>query len=410
MENVCEICNSNNLIDNGSFRLCTDCNHFNEIIEVKEVEKAYSSEYCLEKCNLCKHSDWVNDDKNGSVVCFNCGNIQSETYISNKQDWSSYADDRTQGIDNCRVSTFDKNNPKTTLGSAISTADKNLCMFTVEIPNKEQEEGEQSKSVIRRNINTLNYIVSCKNSNNKEEQAYHRVIKQLNNFGIMQRVIGVTIHIWSFVYNTGTTYRGRSRLGILGNCIYQACLLLNYSRTKRVIKDKLSLTNKEFSKGTRILAVHYPDMINVEDETMIIPEAIFSHIISEFRDYYIENHNWDGDCKKGCMGMCICKRKNGFTYRNYVPRCVEIYNLCKNRSLEANRVSMDTAKAGVVYYVFKERFKKTGCTIPKVSEIKKVMKVTNPTGAYNRIVQQFKEDSAILIIQRFIRQSNLPSA
>jgi hypothetical protein len=124
-------------------------------------------------------------------------------------------------------------------------------------------------------------------------------------------------------------------------------------------------------------------MICIEDDDVLKPEAIFSHLISEFREY--------------------CNEPS-YTYRRYVPRCVEIYNICKDRSLEANKVSIDTAKAGVIYFVFKERASIYGNKVPKVSIIKKVLKVTNPTGAYNRILNQFNEDKAILIIQKFFRK------
>ena len=373
----CSSCSGSNLINRDTFLFCIDCNSFSETLQKTDSKSCYESEYTTDLCSICKSIDWINDDKNGAVICRNCGNIQNHIYISNKQDWSSYTDDQSQGINKSRISSYDKNNPKLTLGSTISSTDKKKCIFTIRGPDGPNGE----KTFFKRNITKLNYIAACMESHNKEEQAYHRVIKQLNKYDINKRVINTSVYIWSFVYNTGVTYRGRCRLGILANCIYQACLILNYSRTKRSIKDLLDVTDKEFSKGTRILSVYYPKMIRIEDDNIIKPEAIFSCIISQFKEYCQEDR---------------------YTYRNYVPRCVEIYNLCKNRSLDANKVSMDTAKAGVIYYVFKE---KKQFPIPKVSIIKKILKVTNPTGAYNRIIQQFKEDKAILVIQRFYRKS-----
>jgi len=338
--------------------LCAECGQMYNQTALQDGSQTYSSEYCIDPCRVCRQVDWNKDTGSGTIVCNICGTVKEDLFISGEKDWNNYTDDRKSGQDNSRVGWTDVTNPENTLGTQIIKSE----LGTVECVDPE------TGIVHKRNLHLIQQHISYSNA----EQAYNRVINDLNKYvpdHINKRILAHAVYIWSHIKKNGQTYRGDIRKGILGNCIYFACLEIGgCHRKKSSIKRFMNISDDSFQNGEKILGSFYVPSVAEED---LSPSSIFSNIINEFNEKSMKN-SYD---------------KGLFPYEKFVPKCIKVYNQCKDDSLSPEIVSLDTAVAGVVYYVFK---KTIPSSIPPIHQMNKILGVTNPTmrKAYKRIVEQ----------------------
>lgn len=331
--------------------ICTGCGMMYDNIDVG-TESKYVSDYCTDICTTCRSMAWEKVMTDGAVVCSVCGVVKEDLIILDEKDWNNYTSTREAGIDNSRVGWFDTTNPANTLGTDIKKGTN--CMFNC---------SDAQGNVFKKDLSRLQKHVSYSN----KEQSYSRVIQRLQTYvprHINKRILAHSVYIWTFIQNNSNIYRADVRKGILCNCIYQACLeITGCYRTKRSVKRMMKVSDESFQVGEKILSRYYAPMNNRDEQ--IDSQAIFSYIINQF------DIELDYD----------------FNYKEFVPSCIKVYEQCKDDSLGPEVVSLDTAIAGVIYYVFKKKIPKN---MPTISKMKDILGVTNPTmrKACKRIIEQ----------------------
>ena len=288
------------------------------------------------RCN----SDIIRD---GSIVCTKCGVVKNTVFL--EKEWNDYIDTREKGSTNSRVCWSDPINPAKTLGSQIAKTD-----------NGKLEVRMDNGELISRDLYRIQRQIRKWNVNSNKEQSFTEVISFLNNYVpnvFNKRILANAVYIWSFVQYNGNIHRGNIRRGILCNCVFQACKNIpGCYRTKDSLKKAMNVSDKSFQAGEKVLNCHYSS--NVKEELELDSTTFFSNAINQFNE----------------MG-------HEFTFAEFVPECVEVYNKHKTTCLGPEKVSLKTAIAGVIYYVFKKKL--SSKRMPKINQMKKILNVTNPT-------------------------------
>ncbi len=166
-------------------------------------------------CSDCNSSDLIIDNKNGIIICKQCGQV-NENIIDTSNEWKSYDNNNN----NARINLTNYNSNRHQYYSNIS--------YKINSFNKE--------SKILNNI-----CEKYKIPKNIEYEA--KVLRKIiNNY---KHVSGKNIGKYKII-------RGNNRISINANCIYIACLKNKYSITIINLAKMFNITEKEINKGFKI--------------------------------------------------------------------------------------------------------------------------------------------------------------
>lgn len=95
-----------------------------------------------------------------------------------------------------------------------------------------------------------NYASFRKNNNRKDLYNYNY---QHDGKKIPKNVIKLAIDIFSAIKEKNYVYRGNGKKGVLGSCLFYACVINNITKTPREIASIMNIEERFLSQGDRIL-------------------------------------------------------------------------------------------------------------------------------------------------------------
>lgn len=177
-----------------------------------------------------------------------------------------------------------------------------------------------------------NYVIYRNNTNKKE--ILNRIYQYEGNIP-PKNVINSAIDLFEQIKNKGYVYRGDGKLGVIGACLYYACMINNLTRTPKEISSIMNIEEKFLSKGDKILQeLNELGVISIP----INHEPLDDYILKYF-------HLLGIDMK----------------YKDFV---VHIINRAEKKHLHIKNESRTTTKCvGVIYLLT--------CRLPELKHIKK---------------------------------------
>ncbi len=95
-----------------------------------------------------------------------------------------------------------------------------------------------------------NYKAFSKNTNKKD---LHNFVFQHEGKKIPKNAIDAAIEIFSKIKDAGFVFRGNGKKGVMGACLYYACILKKITKTPREIAAIMKIEDRFLSSGDRVL-------------------------------------------------------------------------------------------------------------------------------------------------------------
>lgn len=325
-----EKCDSTDFITTRTKVICVKCGSI-----CKEIEKEQKPDIHCKRCDTDKYI--ITDDKEGNILCSNCGVVINNYMISDEKEWNNYE----AGVDKSRVGALDEFNPYSSCGSIISRNNRNRFIKSV---NKEGK-------VCFRDLS----ILQISTTYTSKQKSYNSVASELDSFHqFPQKVINFAKTLWGSILSNKEykTRRGSVRNGIIASCIIYACY-----------KENCPMTRKEISKKTKI---------SVKDITS--GEHIFIDMISKTKYKYVIYESTD---IRNMFEMNLCYFESDDKKRfEHVKRCKAIYN---KYEYKLDYMKPATIVAGIIAYVLKNIPKSKVCnklnvSVPTLNKVIKILK------------------------------------
>jgi transcription initiation factor TFIIIB Brf1 subunit/transcription initiation factor TFIIB len=189
----------------------------NNDINIDLENKISISDEIVEKFNMCPKCNIENILNDGSMQCMECGLVTNIIDDNNKYSFSVEKDH--------------------------NTSDNSFMSFNFV--------GKNSYCYQRSFLKTCaNYSSFRKNNNRKELYNYNY---QYDGKKIPKNAIKLAIELFSTIKEHGYVYRGNGKKGVLGTCLFYACVMMNITKTPREIASIMEIEERFLSHGTRIV-------------------------------------------------------------------------------------------------------------------------------------------------------------
>lgn len=270
-----------------------------------------------EKCN---HSIRISD--NGSELCLECGEILHAIFES--CEWNTYTNtDGSYQTSNQRADSAVSDNPYYK-GGTIPGFNKNSLIMRL---HYQQTFSHKQKTYWRTSEIMSNYCI---------------------RIGLPLSILPDAKNMWHICMESGKLTRAAVRKGLIGSCIYYACIKNNIVADRQKIYDVLEICNKGFLKG----------------------ERIFMEIMHEAGTYQ-KLGKQKQDIKENDSFVLFCNKLELPFHISTI--CNEIYEENKNN---LDSVTPKSCTAGILVYVIKNKLK---LKVPNKNKISEVVNVCIPT-------------------------------
>lgn len=95
-----------------------------------------------------------------------------------------------------------------------------------------------------------NYKAFSKNTNKKD---LHNFVFQYEGKKIPKNVIDLAIELFSKIKDAGYVFRGNGKRGVMGACLFYACVMKGITKTPREIASIMKIEERFLSSGDRVL-------------------------------------------------------------------------------------------------------------------------------------------------------------
>lgn len=95
-----------------------------------------------------------------------------------------------------------------------------------------------------------NYKAFSKNTNKKD---LHNFVFQYEGKKIPKNVIDLSIELFSQIKDAGYVFRGNGKRGVMGACLFYACVIKGITKTPREISAIMKIEERFLSSGDRVL-------------------------------------------------------------------------------------------------------------------------------------------------------------
>lgn len=274
------------------------CNNSNTIIDLEP--KVVLDNKSIRKYTVCPKCNTEGTLNSGTVFCVSCG---LETSI---------------------IDDFNKYN--FSLESDYNTSDNSFMSFNFV--------GRNSYCYQRSFLKTCaNYSSYRKNNNRKEMYNYNY---QYNGKKIPKNAIKLAIELFSKIKENNYVFRGNGKKGVLGACLFYACVMNNITKTPREISSVMEIEERFLSQGNRKV-----QELN-EKGVICIPT-----ILRPFKDYldqYFPILNIDIKYKQFVIDLINRAEKKNLHIENdsrTTTKCIGSIYMLINRVKELNHINKD---------------------------------------------------------------------
>lgn len=272
---------------------------------------------------VCKHMDTCIEA--GCSVCLDCGLIVSSTVVDLSSEWNNYKNDDGSYQNSCqRADLYVSDNPYSR-GGTIPGFNKNSYIMRL---HYQQVFSHKQKTYWKISEKFVDYctLIGLPSSD----------------------IVSTAKKMWHICMESGKLTRAGVRNGLIGSCLYYACVFSNIPVDRQKIIDTVDGNNKGFLKGEKVFC---EIMENSEYYKNITKKTIDIKENDSFYQY----------CVKLDIPLTASKT------------CDEIYT----ENLERlDSVTPKSAIAGVLYYVIKY---KLGLKRPSKNKVSEEVNVCIPT-------------------------------
>ena len=215
-------------------------------------------------CRICKTVSLIN--QKGQLICTKCGNIQGYN-IDNGAEWRYYGAEDSKGSDpnRCGMPT-NSLLPEFSLGSVI--------------PFKSNESWDMRKI---RNYNI--WIGSC-----YREKSLYNVFETMTIIAKSKGIPACIIEDAKYKYkiiSEAKISRGENRKGIIASCIYEACKENNSTRSTKEIAEIFQIESTSMTKGFK----KYNEIMLTIDIVLHICALVFNFPLAPNKGFLISGQS-----------------------------------------------------------------------------------------------------------------------
>lgn len=297
----------------------------------EDLERCLNEEIKEDKYQSCNHHNRHLCDS--EEICMDCGEVLCKAF--NACEWNSYKND-------------DGSYQNSTQRGDAYTSDNPYCKSAT-VP------GFNKKSLIMR----LHYQQTFSH----KQKTFWRTSESFSDYctilGLPSAVLMEAKNMWHICMESGKLTRASVRSGLIGSCLYYACVHNNNPIDRQKIIEHVHGTNKGFLKG----------------------EKIFMEIMNESKKY-VNIGKKTIDIKENNSFIMFCTILE-LPFRVCVD-CDDIYE--KNRD-KLDSVTPKSAIAGILFYTIKNIL---GLKKPSKNKVSEVVKVCIPT--MNKVLAILEKD------------------
>lgn len=213
--------------------------------------------------------------------------------------------------------------------------------------------------------NSRNYMKTCVDYKQHRKNTNIRKLMNLNfqheGKQLPKDVINRGSEIFNKIKMAGIVYRGQSRLGVLGACLYYACIEKGITKTPKEIASIMNISEKYLSAGDRNLqALNESDIINIP--TMVRRSE-------DYIDQYLR-----------CLGISL----------KFKQFCFDLINQAEKSNIHIQYDFRNTTKSVGVIFMLIQRIPKLKARISKEDVHKKCGPSISTFRDYYRVLMNNK--------------------
>jgi transcription initiation factor TFIIIB Brf1 subunit/transcription initiation factor TFIIB len=281
----------------GVFNDCINNNDNNIDLE----NKISVVDEIIEKYNICTKCNIENTLNDGSMQCLGCGLVTNIIDDNNKYSFSVEKDH--------------------------NTSDNSFMSFNFV--------GKNSYCYQRSFLKTCaNYSSFRKNNNRKELYNYNY---QYDGKKIPKNAIKLAIEIFSTIKENNNVYRGNGKKGVLGSCLFYACVIMNITKTPREITAIMEIEERFLSHGNR--------KVQELNEKGIISIPTILRPLKDYIDQYLPTLGIDIKYKGFIVDLIDRVEKKNLHVENdsrTTTKCIGAIYMLVNRIKELHYITKDT--------------------------------------------------------------------
>jgi transcription initiation factor TFIIIB Brf1 subunit/transcription initiation factor TFIIB len=211
-----EITTTNNSIDHN--KIIDEINNIPDLLDLSlNLEKKIDSVLQLVDYRLCPECQIVGKINDTLIICEKCGL---------EREWDSHT---TEGYSISVDQSYNTNNSFMT----FNVVGVNAYCYNQNL------------------LKTCSDYSSYRNHNNKKE-IVNRIYQYEGNKP-PTNIINQTADLFDQIKTKGYVYRGNGKLGVIGACLFYACMMHNLTRTPREIALIMGIDERFLSQGDRVL-------------------------------------------------------------------------------------------------------------------------------------------------------------
>lgn len=144
----------------------------------------------------------------------------------------------------CKACGFIKEQMSHSLGDAVDSVEDNSSM---------------SFKIVGKNCYNLNrsFYKTCsiytKFSKHINRKDLHNFVYQYEGRKIPKNVVELAIELFSSIKEAGYVFRGNGKKGVMGSCLFYACVILGVTKTPREIASIMKIEERFLSSGDRVI-------------------------------------------------------------------------------------------------------------------------------------------------------------
>ena len=278
------------------YEICNNNDNINIDLESKVVLDN-ESEYKYTICPKCNTEGTLND---GCVFCVSCGLETSIVDDSNKYNFSLEKDH--------------------------NTSDNSFMSFNFV--------GKNSYCYQRSFLKTCaNYSSFRRNNNRKDMYNYNY---QYEGKKIPKNAIKLAIELFSKIKEKNYVFRGNGKKGVLGACLFYACVMNNITKTPREISSVMEIEERFLSHGNR--------KVQELNEKGVICVPTILRPFKDYLDQYFPALNIDIKYKQFVVDLINRAEKKNLHIKNdsrTTTKCIGSIYMLINRVKELNGINKD---------------------------------------------------------------------
>jgi transcription initiation factor TFIIIB Brf1 subunit/transcription initiation factor TFIIB len=319
---------------------------WNDLQDYQTQHEPISKQIIQKKCinQNCNNDEFINEQREGDVVCKACGIIQESHYICDDPEWNNYVEDGVMNSSGARCGTVsDPTNPYDT-GSLFIP--KYMWSFHYD-SNGVKRYTNLSKYAIR-----IGYT-SKQRAFDEGKYSFERI---QGNLSLTDTVFNTAKLFWGIILKTDILKRGGNRRGMKACCVFYACICEKQQRNREDIATAFDIDGStDFTKGEKI-----------------------------FREIFEKNNDYSWILYKGSENETMYSR---YVCQLGLPfKVTKIMNLIKEHLRDhLLGIAAKSEIAGLLYYTCKEVLE---LKHPNKSEIAKCIGICNPT--LNKVIEIIK--------------------